>query len=44
MGSGTRFSEQAKVSAMADCKESLCPTDTYTGLAAASEVRTACEE
>ncbi len=41
MGSGTLFREQAMVRAMAECRESLWPTDTYTGLAAPSDVRTA---
>lgn len=41
-GSGTLFLEQAITSCVAVSKETLCPTDTYTGLEASSEVRNAC--
>ena len=40
-GSGTLFTEQATTSSTAVFRDILCPTDTYTGLAAASDVRTA---
>ena len=41
-GSGILFLEQAVTSCVAVSREILCPTDTYTGLEASSEVRNAC--
>jgi len=43
MGSGTLFSEHATTSSTAVASDILCPTETYTGLGAPSDVRTACE-
>ena len=41
-GSGTLFTEQATTSFIAVSRDILWPTDTYTGLIAPSDVRTAC--
>ena len=41
-GSGTLLKEQASTSCTAVSSEILCPTDTYTGLVASADVRTAC--
>lgn len=40
-GSGTLLTEQATASLTAVSSDILCPIDTYTGLAASSDVRTA---
>ena len=41
MGSGIRLIEHAMTSSVAVSKDILCPTDTYTGFRASSEVRKA---
>ena len=41
-GSGTLLREQARTSFTAVSSEILWPTDTYTGLVASADVRTAC--
>ena len=41
IGSGTLFRDDATTSAMAVSSDTLCPTDTYTGLGAWSDVRRA---
>ena len=40
-GSGTLEHEHSSTKLVAVSKETLCPTDTYTGLVALSEVKTA---
>ena len=41
-GSGTLLTEQDTASFTAVSRDTLWPTDTYTGLAASCDVRTAC--
>ena len=43
-GSGTLLTEQDTASFTAVSRDTLWPTDTYTGLAASCDVRTACVE